>query len=276
MARALYSGRMVLEWLSGSEGSVEGLIVRKKYKKAIEVLRAEFQKGSRDPRLRQQLADVLILAGRSREAIPILAGLGDELARSGFAAKAIAILKRIEKIEPGRADVARKLAALIEAREPAPAAAGPPQDFREIGISLPTRAAPPVSTWAPSAAPAAAADEPALPPVALPLPPPEAPVVEATPVEAEPLDDDLDLSLDTLVPGGPTSGEAVRSPLFSDFSAGELLAVMGGLQLLSFEAGRDHHHRGRAGQQLVRGEHGPGEGLRAEPGGTARPGAGDG
>jgi len=242
---------MVLEWLSGSEASVEDLIARKKYKKAIEVLRAEFQKGSREPRLRQQLADVLVLAGRGREAVPILAGLGDELARSGFAAKAIAVLKRIEKIEPGRRDVASKLAALIEAKEPGPAAPAPPQNFREIGISLPPREAPPVSTWAPSVAPLPE-EEPALPAVALPAPPvPSGPqVLEGTVLEAEPLEDDLDLSLDTLVPTEPPTGEVVRSPLFSDFSAGELLAVMSGLELLSFEPGDIIITEGEPGDSL--------------------------
>jgi CRP-like cAMP-binding protein len=60
-------------------------------------------------------------------------------------------------------------------------------------------------------------------------------------VEVEPdeiLDDDLDLSLDTIVPTeGESGAEVVRSPLFSDFSQGELLAVMGGLDLLSYDTG---------------------------------------
>jgi hypothetical protein len=235
---------MVLEWLSGSEASVEDLIARKKYKKAIEVLRAEFQKGNREPRLRQQLAEVLILAGRGREAIPILAGLADEFARAGWAAKAIAVLKRLDKIDPGRADVARKLAALIEVKQaPAPPAPSAPQHFREIGISLPPREAPPTSTWAPSAAPVPQPDELELPAVSLPAPPPPpakpAPVLSAEPMEVEPeaLDDDLDLSLDTIVPVEVPVGEVVRSPLFSDLAQGELMALMSGLELLSFAPG---------------------------------------
>jgi cAMP-dependent protein kinase regulator len=68
-------------------------------------------------------------------------------------------------------------------------------------------------------------------------------------VEPEPLDD-LDLSLDTIVPTGPPAGEAVRSPLFSDFSSGELLAVMSGLQLLAFEAGDIVITEGEPGDSL--------------------------
>jgi len=268
---------MVLDWFSGNEGSVEDLIAKKKYKRAIEVLKAQFQKGSRDPRLRQQLADVLVLAGRIREAVPVLAGLADEHARSGFAAKAIAVLKRIDKIEPGRADVARKLAGLIEAKvEPK---AAPPDHFREIGISLPARESVPLSSWDPSAAPQVA-DEPALPAVALPASPPSAPapppvaaaaaprpvppprpaapaappppaaaVEDTEALEAELLDD-LDLSLDTLVPQEPSAGEVVRSPLFSDFSAGELMAVMSAFELLTFDAGDIIITEGEPGRSL--------------------------
>jgi hypothetical protein len=247
---------MVLDWFSGGSESVEDLIAHKKYKKAIEVLRAEFQKGSRDPRLRQQLADVLILAGRGREAVPVLEGLGDEFARAGYAAKAIAILKRIDKIDPGRKDVARKLATLIETPREAPRKGpGPPQDFREIGISLPPRAAPPTNTWAPSAAPPVEEEAP-LPAVALEVraapaaPAAMAPSSGAIEVEPEPLDDDLDLSLDTLVPSEPPAGEVVRSPLFSDFSGAELLEVMSGLELLSFEPGDVIITEGEPGDSL--------------------------
>ena len=231
---------MVLEWLSGDGGSVEELIAKKKYKKAIDLLRTEFQKGSREPRLRHQLADVLVLAGRGREAVPILAGLADELARTGFAAKAIAVLKRIDKIDPGRADVARKLAALIEAKPQAPARAEAPQDFREIGISLPPRAPAPLPTWPPPPE-ARTEEEPLVPGPPLPLAP--VPIAPPPPVEPEAilvepeLIGDLDLSLETLVPTEAATGDVVKSPLFSDFSSAELLAVIGGLRLLTFSAG---------------------------------------
>ena len=242
---------MVLEWLSGDSGSVDELIARKKYKKAIEVLRTEFQKGSREPRLRHQLADVLVLAGRGREAVPILAGLADELARTGYAAKAIAVLKRIDKIDPGRADVARKLAGLIEAKPPERAEA--PQDFREIGVSLPPRAPAPAPSWPPPPE-ARTEEEPMVPgaplPVAVsPAAPPRAAEPEATYVEPE-LIDDLDLSLETLVPTEAVTGDIVRSPLFSDFSSAELLAVIGGLRLLTFEAGDIVITEGEPGDSL--------------------------
>jgi len=88
-----------MAWFGGAkEISVEELIARKKYAKAIELLREQFKAGSRDARMRQKLADVLIIAGKGREATPILACLADEHAREGFAAKAIALLKNAVRL----------------------------------------------------------------------------------------------------------------------------------------------------------------------------------
>jgi hypothetical protein len=102
----------VLDWFGG-EATVPELIHRKKYGKAERLLRKEFEAGRRDAELRLQLADVIALAGRGGEAVPIYIGLADELARSGHAPKAIAVLKKLERIVPGRGDVADRLAALI-------------------------------------------------------------------------------------------------------------------------------------------------------------------
>src|SRR5882672_380284 len=88
---------------------VMALIARKSYAKAIEQLRAQIEANRHDPRLRMQLADVLVLAGKGREAVGILAPLADEYARDGFAAKAIAVFKKIQKIDPGRRDVDSRL-----------------------------------------------------------------------------------------------------------------------------------------------------------------------
>jgi CRP-like cAMP-binding protein len=94
---------MPLDWLNQPlDTAVSDLIARKKRAKAIEVLRSQLQ-GSMAPAVttRLQLCDLLIQAGREQEAVPILIGLADEFAGDGFVAKAIAILKRVEKIDPG-------------------------------------------------------------------------------------------------------------------------------------------------------------------------------
>src|SRR4051812_11993688 len=102
----------MLDWFGG-EATVPELIERKKYDKAERLLRKEFEKGRRDADLRLQLADVIALAGRGEEAVAIYVGLADELGRAGNAPRAIAVLKKIERIAPGRREIAERLAALI-------------------------------------------------------------------------------------------------------------------------------------------------------------------
>src|SRR5689334_4091246 len=99
----------------GSGGTdLNTLIAKKNYKKAIELLKTQLDARKSDPRLRMQLADVLALAGGGREAVQVLLPLADEYAREGFAAKAIAVLKKAEKIDPGRSDIASRLASMIK------------------------------------------------------------------------------------------------------------------------------------------------------------------
>ena len=64
-----------------------------------------------------QLADVLILADKKQEAIGLLIPLADQFARDGFAAKAVSVLKKIQKVDPGRRDVEERLARQIEERQ---------------------------------------------------------------------------------------------------------------------------------------------------------------
>src|SRR6185503_2611772 len=107
---------MVLDWLGGSKDA-DALMARRKYPQAIEALRQLLQKHGGDLRLRMKLADALVLAGREKEAAPVLLELADALAAEGQAAKSIALLKKVQKIDPGRADVEGKLADLIKTKE---------------------------------------------------------------------------------------------------------------------------------------------------------------
>ena len=52
--------------------------------RAIEVLEAHFGESRWDPRMRLRLADVLLRAGKDQDAVPILVGLADDLAREGY------------------------------------------------------------------------------------------------------------------------------------------------------------------------------------------------
>jgi len=107
------------------EEDVVSLISAKKYARAVEVLKAQLQKRGANPSLRMQLADVLIMADKKQEAVALLLPLADQYARDGFAAKAVSVLKKVQKVDPGRKDVEERLARQIEERQ------------REAAVSLP-------------------------------------------------------------------------------------------------------------------------------------------
>jgi hypothetical protein len=232
---------VVMSMFSGAkQASLSDLIARKKYDKAIEILKVQFREGSRDPRLRMQLADVLVMAGRGQEAVPILISVADEFAMEGFAAKSIAVLKRLDRIAPGRLDVEKRLARLIKERTTAPDRRPelPELGMEEIGIEV-----------APITAPAERGGEAA-----------------ARAREEEAFEDMefggeqvLDAIQEVLQEGLAPEGEgtddggvqpAVISPLFDTFTQDELLAVIQRLQLLTFNAGDIVITEGEAGSSL--------------------------
>lgn len=110
---------MPFEWLQTPlDAPVSELFARGKRARAIAQIRRQLQ-GQIAPsvELRIELVDLLIAAGRVKEAVPVLLGLADESARDGFVAKAVAALKRVEKIEPGREDVEARLAQLVRQQQ---------------------------------------------------------------------------------------------------------------------------------------------------------------
>jgi hypothetical protein len=190
---------------------VVSLIAQKKYSRAVEVLRAQLQKRGANPSLRMQLADVLILAEKKKEAVALLMPLADQFANEGFAAKAVSVLKKVQKIDPGRKDVESRLARLIEEKqreavvlpgrspvgvESMPqigmeAADGP---ALEIGFEIAPISAPVVAEAEPaSVAPAPVAPPaprapvaPSSPPAPSPVPPAPSPVPPAPSIAAPP------------------------------------------------------------------------------------------
>ncbi|HSD27783.1 MAG TPA: hypothetical protein VLL75_10810, partial [Vicinamibacteria bacterium] len=97
---------MVLEWLPRSRPpTVDELVAKGRYKQAAAVLRAQFQ--GRSPTLaeRLRLADLLVLSDHGEQALPILLGVADELARYGFNDRALEALRRADGIAPGHPEV---------------------------------------------------------------------------------------------------------------------------------------------------------------------------
>lgn len=225
---------------------VQDLIAKKNFSKAVEVLRAQTQAKPHDRRLRLQLADVYVMAGQDRLAIPVLMTLADQEASDGFAAKAIAILKRIEKIEPGRRDVSDRMAKMIQdksrrtlsvpkpANLPAISASGMNFGFEEIdssseielGVSAPAEPAPSFDLG-----PAIDAT-PALEFTPEPVEVPAAAAVPPSDLVAE-----FDDSFAVEPEAAPAASPGLSTALFDGFSPEELTAVMQHLELVSFDAG---------------------------------------
>ncbi len=258
---------------------VQDLIAKKNFPKAIEALRGQTQAKPHDRRLRLQLADVYVMAGRDREAIPVLLTLADQEASDGFAAKAIAILKRIEKIEPGRRDVEDRLAKLIQdksrrtmsvpkpANLPPTSSSGMSFGFEEIdssseiqlGVStpdvvdLPAAPEPDLGFEALSADIPAFTPEPELPPPAS-VPAPASDLVaefdDSFAVEPETPADEVPAEIPAEAEEEAPKAQGLSTPLFDGFSPEELLAVMRGLELVSFEAGDVIVAEGAAGDSM--------------------------
>ncbi len=163
----------------GPVDDVGNLINRKKYARAARVLRHQLAERPDNVHLRQRLADVFVLDGKSGEALRILDAMVDEFAAAGFDAKAIAVLKKMQRIDPDRREIEEKLAGMIKRRD------------REARLETP-----------------------------------------AVPVSESLADAEVQASR-----MGIRLPVVRRSPLFSTFSARELLAVIRGLTLASFEPG---------------------------------------
>lgn len=272
---------MVLQWLGGSKDA-DALLARRKYAQAIEALRDLLKRHGADPRLRMKLADALVLAGREQEAVPVLLDLADELARDGQAAKSIALLKKVQRIDPGRSDVEGKLADVIQAKERRQRGWDPegeqavghePPSWASSTFSADHFAAPRAYTteeriaaargasWVPStrqedAAGGAAAEDDALP-IDEPITVEEAEIQildviqDALQHSLPPADAPPATASPSSTAGAESTADAfVDSPLFSGFSRDELVAVIRGLRLLIFEPGDIVLTEGDAGHSL--------------------------
>jgi len=106
----------MLDWYRAGD-DVDRLIAKAKYAKAAKLLRGMLAVNSRDTHVRKKLAEVLAVDGRPQEAARILEEMVDELADDGFFTKAIAVVKKIQRIDPERGDLDHKLAGIAQRRE---------------------------------------------------------------------------------------------------------------------------------------------------------------
>jgi Cyclic nucleotide-binding domain len=185
---------MALTFGGGGTASISELIAKKNYAKAIDAIKAQLKAGKQNPQLLNQLADVLILAKKEKEAIQILMRVADEYAAEGWDAKAIAVLKKIDRLEPGRRDVQAKLSAVVKDKRPAaaPSSGGGGGGF-EIGMEEIGFESPGGAISVPSAPARAPGPPPASRPAAPPSRAPQPEALDELPTFAPPAQD---LSLD--------------------------------------------------------------------------------
>ena len=102
-----------------SENNIDALIAKGRFDAAAKELRRRLDREPRDTQLRQQLGDVLGRAGRPSQAISVLAPLVHEYARMGLSTKAIAVVKKIQRLDPARADTDQLISKVqIQAQRP--------------------------------------------------------------------------------------------------------------------------------------------------------------
>ena len=207
---------MVLSWISPGTENIGELIAKKSYARAARRLRTQLGKDPENVSVELQLAEVLHLDDRGEEAVAILVRLADGYARGGFLAKAIALLKKAQRIAPERgAEMDLRIASLAKERDD--------ETARRIALREAMQGKP---------RPNAAAPEP-----------PPATVTESAELDLSDLDEDVPPEVEA-----DTGLE--RTPLFSGFSGDELVEVIQGLRLLAFAPGDIVVAEGEPGDSL--------------------------
>ena len=111
----------------------QNLIVRKEYKKAIDIYRERLKEQPQNANLRLALADALLSNSQVAEALREYKELAAKFTEDHFILKAVAIYKKMLKIRPDMKDVEKLLAALSDGRDvteaPSP---GEPEVFELI------------------------------------------------------------------------------------------------------------------------------------------------
>ena len=107
---------MAQDWLKERRPpSVDELVAAGKFAQAAAVLRAELQTRVATLSERLRLADLLVLADRGKDAVPILLAAADDMARYGMGERALEALRRADAIEPGHAAIRTRFDSMARA-----------------------------------------------------------------------------------------------------------------------------------------------------------------
>lgn len=207
----------MLSWLQGSK-DVNALMARGNYAKAVKVIEQHLAEDPDSVHLRQLLADALARSGQGRRAIDVLDRLIDDFAAAGFTAKAVAVAKKIQRLDPRHSRTTEKLATLLKQHEAAAV----------VDARL-----------------AQKADEPEAPK------PEPVPAGGATTIERPPtLTSEIVLSEFWFEEAAESRQDFHWSPLLSGLSKQELEAVIGGVQLLVKKPGSIVYSESEPGRSL--------------------------
>lgn len=209
----------------GTVKKINALIAKKKYSGAIKLVRKELEANPGNKRIRQQLADLLPLVGRQDEAKQILSQMADEYVETGFLTKAIALFKKMQRIDPNDPYIAKRVTALVKRRNTSASFAS-----TSPAVSRPAARAATVS-----------------------------PPVSEEGIEVAELDEEFEFAVSEskapLSESEDTENHKldsfINSPLFKSISEEELAAIVQGLTLKTFEAGEIVFTEGEPGQSLM-------------------------
>ncbi|MBI3450336.1 MAG: cyclic nucleotide-binding domain-containing protein [Acidobacteria bacterium] len=190
-------------------------VARKEYPKAIAAYRAQISAQPKNYVLRHKVADVLCLAGREKDSLADYSAAADGYQEEGFLIKAIAILKKMQKLDPGNASVEARLTKLSVLGSSASAAVASPL------LDLSSRAGEDDGRDELSLDMEAIDDQPSIP--------------------VAPMDEG---------PSPPGPANLLATPLFSDLTPDEMKGMIGRLRHRDFAAGTVLVTEGEPGDSL--------------------------
>ena len=94
-------------------------LVNRDYGLALEAIAHEIKRRPENLNLLLRQAEILGLAGDGEKAIDVYRTLARHYAEQGFYARAIAVINKVVRLDPGRQEVTRELAAVIAAQQEA-------------------------------------------------------------------------------------------------------------------------------------------------------------
>lgn len=116
--------------------AIERFLARKQYDRAIELLEKLHKQYPDEMALKQKLADAYSLYSHPEKAVPLLEEVAETYARKGFVTKAMAVQKKIHRINP---DIKVDLYEYMQEGEPEPAAEPPIDTTQRRQVVVPPK-----------------------------------------------------------------------------------------------------------------------------------------